>query len=279
MTSILEPLKTGAASFVRDYDPVEALLRPFHLAASHSDAVISGVAGKFEAGGRSYHLPRFIFTGPGSGDAPIRIGIFGGLHGDEPESALGLLPFLRQLIAEPELARGYILFIYPLVNPSGFERGTRESASGKDLNREFWKGSGEPEVYLLEQELIDHRFHGLVALHADVDSHGTYGYVQGATLSAEILDPALRAAEAVLPRNRDAVIDGMPAENGIIRKGYQGVLSSPREAGRELSTLPFEIVFETPQQAPLDAQVEATRLALLTVLDEYRSFIAFSQNL
>lgn len=265
---------------LREHDPIEALLQPFHLAASHSDAVISGVAGKFQAGGRTYHLPRFIFTGPRSEDAPIRIGIFGGLHGDEPESTLGLLPFFRQLIAQPDLARGYVLFLYPLVNPTGFERGTRESSTGKDLNREFWQGSGEPEVYLLEQELIDHQFHGLIALHADRDSHGTYGYVQGATLSAEILDPALRAAEAVLPRNRDAVIDGMAARDGIIHKGYQGVLSSPKgTAPAPLKSLPFEIVFETPQGAPLDAQLEATRLALFSILENYRGFISFSQNI
>jgi len=263
--------------FKKAFDPIEALLQPFYLTASQSEAVISGTAGQFVSEGRAYSIPRFIFTGPRSEDAPIRIGIFGGLHGDEPESSLGLLPFFRELIANPDLARGYVLFLYPLVNPTGFERATRESASGKDLNREFWSGSGEPEIYLLEQELIDHQFHGLIALHADRDSHGTYGYVQGATLSAEILDPALTAAEAVLPRNRDRVIDGMEAENGIIRKGYQGVLSSPKTV--PLKTTPFEIVFETPQAAPLRDQIEATRLALFSILENYRGFISFSQNI
>ena len=259
------------------HDPVEALLRPFHLAASRSDAVIAGVAGRFRANGREYDLPRFIFTGPRSADEPIRIGLFGGIHGDEPESALGLLPFLRELIADPERARGYILYIYPLVNPTGIERGTREAASGKDLNREFWRDSGEPEIYLLEQELVEHRFHGLISLHADSDSPGTYGFVQGPTLSAEILEPALAAAEAALPRNREPVIDNWQARDGIIHKGYQGILSAPESL--PLPSRPFEIVFETPQQAPLAAQVEAFRLALFSILDSYRSFISFSQNI
>jgi len=259
------------------HDPIDALLQPFHLAASRSDAVISGKAGRFSHKGRSYHIPRFIFSGPRSDDAPIRLGLFGGLHGDEPESSLGLLPFFQDLIANPELARGYVLFFYPLANPTGYALGTRESATGKDLNREFWTGSGEPEVDLLEQEILDHQFHGLIATHADADSPGTYGYVQGATLSAEILDPALRAAEAVLPRNREAVIDGWAAHDGIIRQGYPGILSSPRTL--PLKTLPFEIVFETPQRAPLADQVEATRRALHSILENYRAFISFSADL
>ncbi|SDU02598.1 Succinylglutamate desuccinylase / Aspartoacylase family protein [Verrucomicrobium sp. GAS474] len=274
-------------------DAVESLLRPFHLVASASDDVISGTVGRFRVTdrngipGKEYSLPRFIVTGPEGGDRPIRIGIFGGLHGDEPESILGLLPFFRSIVADPELIRGYVLFLYPLVNPTGYERGTRASATGKDLNREFWSGSEEPEVFLIEQELIDHRFDGIVSLHADSDSRGVYGYARGATLSAEILAPALRAAAEALPHDPSPVIDGWPARDGIITEGYEGILSAPdashHATGREQAFArgpqPFEIVFETPQQAPVTQQVEATRLALLSILDNYRTFIAFSQNL
>ena len=270
-----------------DTDAIETLLRPFHLVASTSEEVISGVVGKFKAkNNRDYSLPRFIVTGPAGGDTPIRIGIFGGLHGDEPESILGLLPFFRSIVADPELIRGYILFLYPLVNPTGYERGTRTSLSGKDLNREFWKGSEEPEVFLIEQELIDHRFDGIVSLHADSESNGIYGYARGATLSAEILAPALRAAEEAVPRDLASVIDGWAAKEGIITEGYEGILSSPGEQGapghaKEFARgpQPFEIVFETPQQVSVTQQVEASRLALLSILENYRSFIAFSQNL
>ena len=137
----LHLLKKGPAV---ESPAIAALLQPFHLAAAQSTSAIAGVAGRFRAGGRDYAIPRFIFTGPGSGsgDTPIRLGLFGGIHGDEPESILGLLPFFRDLVADPELARGYVLYFYPIVNPTGVERGTRESLSGRDLNREFWSGSG-----------------------------------------------------------------------------------------------------------------------------------------
>lgn len=49
----------------------------------------------------------------------------------------------------PMMARQYLIHVYPLCNPTGYEDGTRHSRAGKDLNREFWKGSTEPEVQLL----------------------------------------------------------------------------------------------------------------------------------
>jgi len=272
---------------------VESLLRPFHLVASTSEAVISGTVGRFLASnGKEYSLPRFIVTGPASGgEKPIRLGLFGGIHGDEPESVLGLLPFFRSIVADPERIRGYVLFIYPLLNPTGYEAGTRHSHAGKDLNREFWKGSEEPEVFLIEQELIDHRFDGIVSLHADSDSLGVYGYARGATLSAGILAPALRAASEAVAVDPSAVIDGWAAQDGVITEGYEGILSAPAVEPGAVAAVdakslafsqaprPFEIVFETPQGAPVGQQVEAFRLALLSILDEYRAFISFSQNL
>jgi len=63
--------------------------------------------------------------------------------------------------------------------------------------------------------------------------------------------------------------------HGVIRQGYQGVL---RRAA-ETSPHPFEIVFETPQAAPHYAQVQATVVALTTILGEYRKFISYAANL
>jgi len=107
--------------------------------------------------------------------------------------------------------------------------GTRLSRTGKDLNREFWKDSQEVEVRLLENEIRSEKLHGLISLHADDTSDGMYGFVRGAVLSKGLLEPALKAAETVLPRNRNAIIDGFPAEEGIISECYEGILTSPPE--------------------------------------------------
>src|SRR2546423_14282896 len=90
------------------------------------------------------------FTGPHGGGDPVRFGLFAGIHGDDPAGVLALIKLVEDLIAEGDLAAGYRLFIYPACNPAGLLAGTRLSAAGKDLNREFWKSSPEIEVQLLE---------------------------------------------------------------------------------------------------------------------------------
>src|SRR5678815_724511 len=124
------------------------------------------------------------------------------------------------------MAADYLIHGYPLCNPSGFERGTRVSASGVDLNREFWKGSAQPEVQVIERELREEHFQGLIQLHADDTSDGIYGFVRGHTLSENLLKPALAEAGKILPRNINAQIDGFAAKDGIIYDAYEGILAA-----------------------------------------------------
>lgn len=230
--------------------------------------------GRFESQGREYSIPRFTWRGPNSSD-PIRIGLFGAIHGDEPATAHALAAFLAELDKHPEIAENFHLQIYPLCNPTGFEDNTRHNRNGRDLNREFWKGSSQPEISILEGELEQGKFSGLVQLHADDTSDGIYGFVKGHTLTENLLRPALTAASQILPRNFNAIIDGFAARDGIIYDAYEGVLASPAR----MEPLPFEIVFETPHAAPLDLQVNALLMALQTILSEYRRMISFAANI
>jgi len=220
-------------------------------------------------------IAHVVFEGPAGGGQPIKIGFFAGIHGDEPAGAMALVELARVLARQPGLAEGYQLHLFPVCNPSGFAAGTRCSASGKDLNREFWKNSSEPEVVFLEQHIARHGFHGLVSLHADDTSDGVYGFVRGAVLARSLLEPTLAASERILPRNRHARIDGFPARDGIISECYEGILASPPK----LENTPFEIIFETPQGAPLQNQVDVCVAASLTILAEYRKFISFAADL
>src|SRR6266576_838389 len=127
--------------------------------------------GCFQIGGGKYSLPRFGFRGPNSSD-PIRIALFGAIHGDEPAGALALAQLLIDLSREPDLAENFQLQVYPICNPTGFEDNTRHSRRGHDLNREFWKGSVEAEIEILEHELRTGHFSGIIQLHADDTSDG-----------------------------------------------------------------------------------------------------------
>ncbi|MGC3990089.1 MAG: hypothetical protein QM796_10505 [Chthoniobacteraceae bacterium] len=177
--------------------------------------------------------------------------------------------------SDPELGRDYQLFLYPICNPTGFLDGTRHSRSGRDLNREFWRGSPEPEVMLLEEELRRQQFDGIIALHSDDTSDGVYGFVSGSVLAEHLLKPALAAAERSLPRNKLSRIDGFHAVEGIIYSGYGGILSAPPDAPRA----PFEIVLETPHLAPQKLQQETFVASLKAILKEYRQMISYAADL
>jgi hypothetical protein len=230
--------------------------------------------GAFEVGSEKYSVPRFAFRGPNSSD-PIRIGIFAAIHGDEPTGALAASKFLLDLVNAPEAAESFLLHVYPICNPTGFEDNTRHSRRGRDLNREFWRASVEPEIEILEHELRTSHFNGIIQLHADDTSEGVYGFVRGHTLTENLLRPALTEAGKILPRNINALIDGFAARDGIIYDHYEGVLAAPVR----IDPVPFEIILETPHHAPMELQVEALVIAMRTILSEYRRLISFAANI
>lgn len=256
-----------------EFSRTAALAAELNAIAARSDFLVSRRLSR--ATPAAAELQHFVFEGPHGGGDPIPIGIFAGIHGDEAAGAEALIDLARALVRDPNLAKGYHLHIYPVCNPSGFDCGSRYSATGKDLNREFWRDSSEAEVQILEREIQGHHFHGLISLHADDTSDGVYGFVRGAVLARSLLEPALAAAETILPRNENRLIDGFPAEFGIISRCYDGILTSPPKLERS----PFEIIFETPQQAPADKQRAAFVVAILAILSEYQKFIAFAADL
>jgi hypothetical protein len=275
MTIAESPVKFAPPSPRKTRRAIAELLAPLEEIAESSPNLVANHDARFEVNGESYELPRYLFVGPRGGDTPIRVGIFAGIHGDEPEGVHALVQFIKLLEAKPELAAGYYLSFYPVCNSTGFEDGTRFSRNGNDLNREFWKNSSEPEVRLLEAELVSRSFQGIISLHTDDTSDGFYGFAHGATLTKHLIEPALAAAEIFLPRNELPVIDGFNAKRGIIRAGYEGILSAPPK----LRPRPFEIILETPAAPPEYLKELAFVAALQTVLLEYNKFIAYAPNL
>lgn len=275
MITAESPTTVAPAPVRKQRRSIAELLAPLEQIAANSPNLVVNHDARFEANGESYELPRYLFVGPRGGDTPIRLGIFAGIHGDEPEGVHALVRFIQLLETKPELAAGYYLSLYPVCNPTGFEAGTRFSRSGKDLNRQFWRSSSEPEVRLLEAELLSRSFQGLISLHTDDTSDGFYGFAHGATLTKHLIEPALAAAEKILPRDGRAVIDGFNAKRGIIRDRYEGILSGPPR----LRPRPFEIILETPAAPPEFLKELAFVAALQTILLEYNKFIAYAPNL
>ncbi len=254
---------------------IAALLEPLEKLASRSGSLFTAHLRHEDARGNAVTIPRFLFTGPGDRGSFLRVGIFAGVHGDESSGVAAAIELLHRLHRDPQPARGYELFVYPVCNPWGFANDARWLRSGTDMNREFWRGTEEVEVLMLEGQLLKLAFDGVVALHTDDTSSGLYGFVKGHQLTRHVLEPSLEAASQFLPRNFDKSIDNFQANAGIIESGYSGILGAPPNQ----KPRPFEIVFETPHHAPQEFQIEAHIAALLTMLDRFRSMISEGQNI
>ncbi|MEO6053026.1 MAG: succinylglutamate desuccinylase/aspartoacylase family protein [Chthoniobacterales bacterium] len=255
-----------------DGDIIPDLLRPLDEVVESSPLLHRELAGRFQTGGRMFEIPRYRFTSATGAD--YRIGIFALIHGDEPAGGAAVVSLASWLVANAERLEGYEVLLYPICNPTGFMAGTRSSFSGKDLNREFWQGSLEPEIRILEAEIKSVRFEGLISLHSDDTSAGVYGFVRGAMLAEALLEPALSASEEILARDFSPKIDGFSAYHGIIYDGYPGILSS-----RQVKPQPFEIIYETPGLEAGEKQVAASEVALQTILLRYREFISYASNI
>ena len=273
-TKVLVPIKpqTLVSKRLRESNRVTSALDAL---ASGSSSLVANHDARFQFEGQEFEIAHYTFIGPKGGDKPLRIALFAGIHGDEPEGTFALVRFLEFLERHPESARGYVLNVYPLCNPVGFERNQRFLGTGKDLNREFWKNSPEPEAILLEAQLKNKAFDGIIALHTDVESNGLYGFARGATIAKQLLRPALEQASQLIPINLDEQIDGFHAREGLIEDCYEGVLTSPPNSRPK----PFEIILETPGQAPSFLKEAALVLSLRAILDEYQKFISFAANL
>jgi hypothetical protein len=254
---------------------VRGLLAPLEEISAKSDRLFGAHLAYADPRGSQGTIPRFLFAGPGDRGNFLRVGIFAGVHGDEASGVDAAVELLRRLHDDPQPALGYELFVYPVCNPWGFERNARWLKSGADMNREFWRGSEETEVLVLEGQLMKLAFDGIVSLHGDDTSSGLYGFVKGHQLTRHVLEPSLDAASKYLPRNFDRSIDNFQANEGIILDGYTGILGAPPIQ----KPRPFEIVFETPNHAPADLQIEAHIAAILTMLGSFRSMIAQAQNI
>nr|WP_153868177.1 MULTISPECIES: hypothetical protein [Myxococcaceae] len=96
--------------------------------------------GRVRERGRDYPLLRL--TVPGE----RWLVITSGFHGEEPAGPLTLLEHFAEVAAYAR-ERRVGLKVYPCINPSGFEAGTRYNASGEKPNNDFLRYEVQPGVW------------------------------------------------------------------------------------------------------------------------------------
>jgi predicted deacylase len=157
----------------------------------------------------------FALTRPPSGNThqTPRIYISTGIHGDEPAGPLAVC----QLLKENQWPENASLFLIPCLNPTGLRLNRRENDQGVDLNREYLDAK-EPETlvhinWLSRQSSFDL----CLCLHEDWESDGFYVYELNPDNRPPLADHIVAQVAEVCPLDLSEIIEGRPAQNGIIR--------------------------------------------------------------
>src|SRR5258705_5664532 len=119
------PVSTSRRRFLKQRRSLRPLLRPLDELARGSDYLFAAHVGYGDSLGVPQGLARYLFAGPGERRSYLRVGLFAGVHGDEESGVQAAIALLERLHADPERARGYELFVYPVCNPWAYVEGSR----------------------------------------------------------------------------------------------------------------------------------------------------------
>ncbi len=180
--------------------------------------------------------------------------ISAGIHGDEPAAPLALL----RLLETDALDERADWFLVPMLNPTGFRRGTRENADGLDLNRDYQD--------LQTAEVAGHvswlrrqpRFDLTLCLHEDWESQGFYLYELNPDDRPSLANAMIVAAREHSAIESAAIIDGRPADApGIIRPTSDPLLrrSWPEAIYLRQHHTTLSYTVETASVQPLETRV------------------------
>ncbi len=200
--------------------------------------------------------------------ALMSVYVSSGTHGDEPAGPLALLHWMTRGIPDP----GVAWTVFPLLNPSGWDAGTRENAAGADLNRDYLTLS-QPETAAQAAwlEKSGGSFDWAVCLHEDWEASGFYLYELARPDTPRIGRRILQEVSVVMPPDTAHEIDGMPARHGLITPDGDHSLrgSAWPEALRLIRDhAPLCHTLETPTGAPLARRMAAHVTALRAGLAE-----------
>ena len=197
-----------------------------------------------------------------------RIYISTGIHGDEPAGPLAA----RLLLQEDAWPPGLEVQLCPCLNPTGFAVNRRENRDGLDLNRQYLTPQAEETLAHIAWLKRQPPFDLCLCLHEDWESHGFYLY----ELNPERL-PSL--AEAMIARvsahcliDRSEIIEGRPAQGGIIRPALD-----PRDRPQWPEAFflithktRLSYTLEAPSDFPLALRVAALVAAVTAALETCR---------
>ena len=142
-----------------------------------------------------------------------RIYISAGIHGDEPAGP----PAIRQLLEQDQWPADVSLWVLPCLNPTGSAVNRRENAEGIDLNRQYLQPEAEETVAHIDWLKRQPEFELCLCLHEDWEAHGFYVYELNPDGQPSLAEKIVARVAEVCPIDTSEIIEGRPAQKGIIR--------------------------------------------------------------
>lgn len=109
------------------------------------------IVGQVQYGAKNYPIYALVTVPKKLGDNRKDVLLSAGVHGDEPAGVFATLEFLEKHAAEYK--DRFRFFVFPCVNPSGFEADQLESSGGQNINRSFKKETPSAEARLVMEQL------------------------------------------------------------------------------------------------------------------------------
>ena len=203
------------------------------------------------------------------GQDAARVYVSTGIHGDEPAGPLAVSHLLR----ENDFPTEAEFWICPCLNPSGFRLNRRENAEGTDLNRQYLQPKAEETLAHIAWLRRQPRFDVCLCLHEDWESHGFYVYELNPDQQPSLAEVIVEAVARECPIDLSEIIEGRPAEKGIIRPSVD---PRTRPQWPEAFYLlnhhtRLSYTLEAPSDFPLATRVAALRAGVRAALSRFLS--------
>ena len=211
--------------------------------------------------------PVFGFTRHASRitDHAPRLYISTGIHGDEPAGPLAV----RQLMQENAWPPGLDLWLCPCLNPAGFVRNRRENSEGLDLNRQYLAPQAPETVAHIAWLGRQPSFDLCLCLHEDWEARGFYLYELNPDHHRSLAEATIARVGEVCPIDRSELIEGWPAQNGIIRPSVNPRTRAqwPEAFFLLMHKTRLSYTLEAPSDFPMAARAVALAVGVNTALE------------
>lgn len=164
-----------------------------------------------------------------------------GIHGDEISGPFGVLEFLKN-----NSIKNVHIIIFPVLNPSGFDKGTYETPRGVNLNRIFTKKPLSAYAKLILKSIHKDEISMFVSIHEDDEMKGLYLY--NYSKDNKLFSGLINFMSKKMPICKSKNIYGKTANKGIINNPKS---DGSLEERMFLDGLPLSSCIEIPDFIPL----------------------------